>query len=196
MVRVLFFVLAVIGAFHTVASVIQGKVKLGFDNFELDYSLDTAAGNIRFSLTSGGKYDWYAFGLHKDDESAGMPDAEVFICSPQPSNFAGVFCQVGNTLKGHTTPALAKTQYIQLHTAGRSPNWANASFTRSVEKSKAAKLSYDIMNKTVTVISAGGYWSGKPMPNGTPMRHSTNDYADVNFFEPKPEQGGFRTSKP
>ena len=60
-----------------------------------------------------------------------------------------------------------------------------------MEKSKLAKLSYDIMNKTAMLISAGGYWSGKPMPDGTPMRHSTNDFAFVNFFKPKREQGGF-----
>ena len=71
MVRVIFFMLAVVAAFHAEAStVIQGKVELGFDRFELEYYLDTGAGNITFALTSGGKYDWYAFGLHNHDYGA------------------------------------------------------------------------------------------------------------------------------
>ena len=48
------------------------------------------------------------------------------------------------------------------------------------------------MDKMVMLISAGGYWSGKPMPDGTPMRYSNNGFASVNFFEPK--QGRFKTA--
>ena len=187
MLRSLFVTLALAGV--AASTIIQGKLKFGTSlHFEVDYSLDVDAGNITFMLTSDGHYDWYAFGLH-NKSYGGMPDAEVFICNPQPSNLAGVFCQVGHTT-GHTTPTIAKKQYIQLMSAGRSKDWANATFTRSISKSKSADLSYDIRNETIMVISACGYWSpGKPMPYGSPMRHTTNGFAIVNFFEANLEQG-------
>ena len=115
MLRSLFVTLALAGA--AASTIIQGKLKFGTSlHFEVDYSLDVDAGNITFMLTSDGHYDWYAFGLH-NKSYGGMPDAEVFICNPQPSNLAGVFCQVGHTT-GHTTPTIAKKQYIQLMSAG------------------------------------------------------------------------------
>ena len=175
------FRLVTFSAIAVAAVTIDGKIK--FSSFELGYTLDTSRDEITFSLNSDGKYDWYAFGLH-NVTYGGMPNAEVFICNPQTTNLNGVFCQAGNTLKGHTTPTIEKRQYIQLHTARRGPNVANASFSRSLKKSEEAQLSYDIMNKTIMLISASGYWSGKPMPDGSPMRHSMNDYAIANFFEP------------
>ena len=134
--------------------VINGTVEIvpAPKRFQLSWSLDTRAEEITFLMTSDGGFDWFAFGLH-EDESGGMLDAEVFMCSPEVSNLNGQFCQNRNTKAGHKTPALDKVNYLRLHAASRASTNSSAEFSRKIAK---RVMSYDIQNASVMVIFARG----------------------------------------
>ena len=132
-------------------------------------------------MTSDGGFDWFAFGLH-EDESGGMLDAEVFMCSPEVSNLNGQFCQNRNTKAGHKTPALDKVNYEAACRLARLDKLKRRIFSK-IAKSKRAVMSYGIQNASVMVIFARGAWKGGPMPSGVPLRRvQDTTFKFINFY--------------
>jgi hypothetical protein len=140
---------------------------------------------IAFTLTwDSAASDWAAFGLHPKP-GAGMPSAEIFMCSPTTGG-GGAFCQVRNSAAGYARPAVDAEQYIKLVTSSTAGSTTSATFSRTLAaaSAKPPALSYAIGDSTMGLIYALGKWDGDPMPGGTPEQHTTAGRSAANFFQP------------
>ena len=159
----------------TGSSDIAGQLSFTPD-FNLSWVLRNASsaglGTAEFTLTWNAFYDWAAFGLHPAP-GLGMPDAEVFICAPTAAG-QPPFCQIGNTLGGYQQPSVDAQQYISLISSSRNATVATAVFSRTVAAAPGSPLSVPLTyNGENGLIYAGGPWSGAPLPQGLPLKHTT-----------------------
>lgn len=167
------------------SSPITGTVVLDADAvFSLSWRI--AAPLITFTLSwnnTGG--DWAAFGLHPKP-GLGMPDAEMFMCSPTSAG-GGTFCQVRNSAAGYALPAVDAEQYLRLVSSSNSGGISTSTFSRTLAAAavKPPALSYAIAaNAAMGLIFAQGTWDGDPMPAGAPKQHTSAGRSQVNFYAP------------